>query len=351
MNYFTFILTLLLFSPILAAQDSDGPNLNDPEITAWTPSQSPVEDPLHDVFFYGEQLGWAYTYGTGILIHTRDGGQTWQVQHRFHGHESDYYFEQIQFTSERDGWLIGDYGYIYRTKDGGQSWQDLSPGFPGRLKGPKDTSANGVRVLYYGMYFRTGNEGFVSGQKFKQGERSFKEYVLNRTSDGGFSWHRPARALPAMMFDIQFPEDRTGFAVSKSRVWSTKDRGRNWTEKFSDNPVTNCGKLRGLFCFDMKRVLACSENGKILRTVDGGKNWKSIQVTSNRLRSLVFRDDLNGFAVGDKNKEDGVLHVSNDGGESWKTTPFDLPDLHRICLSPSKVWAVGKEGVIISRDR
>ncbi len=201
------------------------------------------------------------------------------------------------------------------------------------------------------MHFNSWKEGLLSGVQYKQDEPHFKEFLLSRTSDGGLSWHKPARYQPTMMLNMVFTDERTGFATSEDSVWKTRDRGRTWVRSFSDNPAFRVGQLRGLFCLNSKTVFACGFDGKVVRSTNGGNSWDVATVTTNRLRSLVFTDPNHGYAVGDKNKTDGVLYASNDGGATWRMLPFDLPNLHRLTLSPSRVWAVGKKGTIISRSR
>jgi photosystem II stability/assembly factor-like uncharacterized protein len=65
----------------------------------------------------------------GVLVHSRDAGQHWDV----------YRFEallpgQISFATARDGWLTGRFeeqpGSLLATHDGGQTWQQVRPLLP-----------------------------------------------------------------------------------------------------------------------------------------------------------------------------------------------------------------------------
>jgi photosystem II stability/assembly factor-like uncharacterized protein len=65
----------------------------------------------------------------GVLLHSRDAGQRWEV----------YRFEallpyQISFTTAADGWLTGRFeeqpGSLLATYDGGRTWQQVQPSIP-----------------------------------------------------------------------------------------------------------------------------------------------------------------------------------------------------------------------------
>jgi len=55
----------------------------------------------------------------GVLVHTRDGGQSWD-RVELQGEEPS--FDRVQFTDRANGWLVGRKN-IYRTEDGGKNWQ------------------------------------------------------------------------------------------------------------------------------------------------------------------------------------------------------------------------------------
>lgn len=88
----------------------------------WQQVATPVSVLLTKVFFLNEQLGWAVGHDASI-IHTQDGGQTWQVQ--MQSTEIEKPFLDILFTNENQGVAIGAYGLFYRTSDGGKHWQQV----------------------------------------------------------------------------------------------------------------------------------------------------------------------------------------------------------------------------------
>jgi len=95
----------------------------------WQRVSSLVHDGLHDVFFLNDSLGWAYTYGTGAVIHICDGGQNWEevqmTQNRL---------RSIAFIDEKVGFVVGDHnaedGVLYRSDEGGLTWEKCKTNYP-----------------------------------------------------------------------------------------------------------------------------------------------------------------------------------------------------------------------------
>ncbi|MCL1066957.1 YCF48-related protein [Shewanella olleyana] len=85
----------------------------------WKQISSPVISQLTKVFFLNEKQGWAVGHDATI-IHTEDGGLTWQVQ--FQSAEVEKPLLDILFFNEQEGIAVGAYGLFYRTADGGNEW-------------------------------------------------------------------------------------------------------------------------------------------------------------------------------------------------------------------------------------
>ena len=85
----------------------------------WKQISSPVISQLTKVFFLNDKQGWAVGHDATI-IHTDDGGLTWQVQ--FQSTEVEKPLLDILFFNEKEGIAVGAYGLFYRTSDGGKEW-------------------------------------------------------------------------------------------------------------------------------------------------------------------------------------------------------------------------------------
>ncbi|MFT5789439.1 MAG: photosystem II stability/assembly factor-like uncharacterized protein [Shewanella sp.] len=85
----------------------------------WQQVNTPTLAQLTKVFFVSEDIGWAVGHDATI-IHTQDGGLTWQLQ--MQSPEIEKPFLDLHFFDENNGIAIGAYGLFYRTNDGGKNW-------------------------------------------------------------------------------------------------------------------------------------------------------------------------------------------------------------------------------------
>jgi photosystem II stability/assembly factor-like uncharacterized protein len=109
-----------------------------------------------------------------------------------------------------------------------------------------------------------------------------------RTTDGGTTWQRVAVTPDQLDFrDIDAIDENTAYLLSigpgeASRIYKTTDAGATWTLQFkNENPKAF---LDAMSFWDANNglVFGDSIDGKfdILRTEDGGRNWKRIDTTS-----------------------------------------------------------------------
>jgi photosystem II stability/assembly factor-like uncharacterized protein len=111
-------------------------------------------------------------------------------------------------------------------------------------------------------------------------------------------------------------------------------------------PVVKVADIHSVHMYDENTGWAVGENGVILKTVDGGVNWVSVNPPVNALFNKVrFLDSAIGYVVGDG----GEILKSNDGGDSWlrlsSGTTENLNDI--FVLSSTNICAVGDNGTIL----
>jgi len=79
--------------------------------------------------------------------------------------------------------------------------------------------------------------------------------------------------------------------------------------------------LRGIHATSDRVAHVAATSGRIWKTTDGGKTWSlKLQAadTSMFLDAIVFRNDREGFALGDPMNGQFVILVTSDGGETWR---------------------------------
>ena len=85
--------------------------------------------------------------------------------------------------------------------------------------------------------------------------------------------------------------------------------------------------LFGVACLDKNEVIACGENGKILKTVDGGETWAvRFEKEGYDMIHVAFANEFVGYACGDScwwnsDNHKGVIVKTTDGGETWQELP------------------------------
>jgi photosystem II stability/assembly factor-like uncharacterized protein len=75
---------------------------------------------LFCIHFQNQQTGWVAGEG-GQVLHTGDGGQTWQIQ-KLPTAEA---IQSIAFTDDQRGLAGGGAGVLYRTADAGRNWTQI----------------------------------------------------------------------------------------------------------------------------------------------------------------------------------------------------------------------------------
>ncbi len=77
-----------------------------------------VEPNLNAVYFSSPEIGWVVGE-FGLVLNTRDGGQTWTSQ-RYGSDLPQLY--AVKFLDPLRGWTLGQAGKLIATRDGGQHW-------------------------------------------------------------------------------------------------------------------------------------------------------------------------------------------------------------------------------------
>jgi len=219
----------------------------------WQRTSAPVASSrTDDIWFLDADRGWAVN-SNGHILHTPDGGETWQRQFSASG----AYLRCVGFANERVGWVgsLTEPTRLFHTSDGGASWalvDNLPPdappaicglsivservvygsgtNFPDRPAGVVKTVDGGATwtamdlgehaTLLVDIFFRDEQRGWVVGGKadVPNPDREDVTPVVLFTEDGGQTWENRLAGADGELpkgewgWKIQFLDDEVGFA-------------------------------------------------------------------------------------------------------------------------------------------
>ncbi|SJZ83530.1 WD40/YVTN/BNR-like repeat-containing protein [Sediminibacterium ginsengisoli] len=111
---------------------------------------------------------------------------------------------------------------------------------------------------------------------------------------------------------------------SSGSVGRSTNGGSSWT--WITVPGYEKRDFRDIEAFDSSTaiIVAVAEPAVILKTTDGGLNWKKVYEDTAKgifLDAMDFKDSRNGVAIGDPiDGRQAYLATTTDGGNSWKKT-------------------------------
>jgi len=289
-----------------------------------------AHDDIFSLCFPAKNNGWACGRW-GTILHTSDGGKTWQRQNS----GIKFTLADIFFIDSKLEWAVGNEGTILHTVDGGLVWKkQISP----------------VDYYHTGVFFVTSQKGWISTDQ---------THILY-TDDGGRTWQVQFQDVEFRLKSISFSDAFNGWAVGEyGYIYHTDDGGKSWQHqggflRFNDETADIEG---GIFLFevlaiDAKTAWAMGLDGHVIRTEDGGKNWLKIEtnVPQTPLFCITYHE-AGHMAIGGR----GVFVVSKDSGLNWQkarvTPSIDYSWVYDIVIyDPERSIAAGAEGAIYNRD-
>jgi photosystem II stability/assembly factor-like uncharacterized protein len=245
---------------------------------SWMILQSGTNASLRSVHFIHPDTGWAVGGSSGLVLHTENGGDTWEVCEKvdFGGRP----VTEVYFLDSKKGWIAGN-AYLYTTTDGGETWSS-SLGFVENL---------GIPYLEYALtaqriYFQNDQTGYITATHGS----------VYRTTDGGEIWHRwvtGSQNTSEVFYSI-------GGGISK---------------------LLMVGRMHTMMEYDF-----------------GQQSWDSKygNVAMGNMRRIKMFNDGSAWALGSI----GLFHSYNNG-DTWEASIGDYRLYGMYFLSPTKAWVVG----------
>jgi photosystem II stability/assembly factor-like uncharacterized protein len=237
----------------------------------------------------------------------------------------------ITYYNKKLAMMVGANGMILRTKNGEDGWE--------KCVSPVNVLLRDVQPLNDSTWFIVGNNS-----------------TILKTKNFGVSWE-------VKHLDINIDATLTGISIlDKNKIVvvgvnNKNNKGiifRSFTggQSFSNSyEVENCKWLSDVEFVDANIGFVSGDNGKILRTIDGGDTWRNSPIDEPIwVNHILFLDHLHGYAACDK----GVILETSTGGAIWNhiKTPVNS-DLMGLCASFEKdiIYACGANGTLLFRWR
>ena len=253
----------------------------------------------------GEQVG---ENGVTSILHSIDGGTTWQLQASNIGEA-----KAIYFSDTSNGWVVGKGGLVMHTTDGGIHWNPVTN---------TGLTANSKCKT---LFFLDANHGWIGcGEEGTEGDGT--RFVL-ATKNGGASWSIQPTPVTNSIFSIS--------AWDANHVWFTSDYGQIAHYIAPKAISISAGGLNAALTTNEKETL---QNLVVTGTMDA----RDFKVLRDQLPVLANLDLSEATVVAYSGAEGTV-----EGNYSYpdNTTPrnalIDNTQLQRIAL-PNNLISIGR---------
>ncbi|NNF24067.1 MAG: hypothetical protein HKN63_04590 [Rhodobacteraceae bacterium] len=275
---------------------------------------------------------------TGVFRST-DGGQHWQKSAVTY---ADILGLQI-VPGQGDDYriLAGTYGSgIIVSEDGGESW----PYFNDMLNGPRSTAFSATRTEDGTTHLLSGTFGSLNRSRYPA------PWTVSRFDD--FPRLQGAYLAPTPL-SFAFHEDRAAAGETyafigmypHSILATTTGTGAMTTVLETGRPVRS---LAISDSFEADGILLAAEDGKILRSGDGGQTWSEVFAAPIGSIKLAIAAPLQDTSVVFAGSDKG-LFVSADQGRTWRE--MDMPAQSKKVLSLGVAPDFAQTGEIFVQTR
>jgi len=336
----------------------------------WTIQDSHVTTSLRGIHALDDRTAWAS--GTeGVVIHTKDGGATWQPCAIPKGAEK-LEFAAVQGSDESTALVMstgmGGLSRIYKTADGCRTWKLVftNPDAVGNFKDMHRVTESQFYLLgdpvdgkFSLFYSSDGGDNWFStddsGLEAEKGEYAFAAGPGSLVSVGPFLYFG-SRGPTSLLLHNTYPKcgaEATASSGGCPIAWAKSEvpltaKNANLTS-FSVGARTQVNMRTGNLVTLLVAVGASPTDASAAATsADGGKSWKAATLPpASGCSGLAYSSGL-WIAAGA-----GGTEVSRDDGQSWTTlqpAPGGPKDAGQKWISLSLPFAVGDSGRIGKLD-
>lgn len=259
----------------------------------WVGTKVSTSSALKNIFFPSFQIGYAVGMD-GTIVKTTNSGTTWEVKST--GGAS--ILEGVYFTNNQIGYVCGSLGLIAKTTNGGDNWF---------------TVYNGTNEGFQSIKFLDNNIGIAVANNG----------LILRTSDAGTTWNAITSGTTAYLKEISIYNSIMYVTGEQGKTLKSTDLGLTWTTLNS-----TWDSYEAICVTSENTIYLGGSYGRIKKSsLDSLNNlvWTTQLSNSNYwIRSIVFTDSLNGYAIfDDMNNAGGYIAKTTDAGNNWNITKFD----------------------------
>jgi len=262
---------------------------------------------LTDLYFINDLEGWISTWhpfsDTAAILHTSDGGETFDVQ------ITQYPTGAIHMLNSMEGFSGGKSGRTYRTIDGGTNWIPIGTiGVPLRdIIFPPQPYDTGYVCGDNGKIFKVHSSGVIS-MNSNAGTTNLSSITFPNISEGWVcggqvilhyssnTWNGDQSYPSGFYSSIYFTDNINGWAVGDNgKIIHTID-GLNWVTQTN----LNSNSLFNVFFLNNNEGWAVGVNGTVLHSLNSGTSWtvEGVGITDEFLSGIYFTSFTNGYVVG-----------------------------------------------------
>ena len=319
-----------------------------PNDTLYNVSGDTIVAGLMDLSFISENEGWLVTsngntQGGGAVLHTTDGGLSWQVSSVLTNCLA------IQMLNQNVGYAGGQSGIIWNTLDGGVTWnyhgtigntvtdiefppQPADTGYACGLNGTiYSVTSSGVSVMTSGV------NGDLSSLTFPvnsmEGWVCGLGSVIRRYT--GTTWVADQINITGGWNGIYFVDNQNGWIAGDNGAIKHTTDGSNWVAQTNPNPQNR--SLYSVFFLNSNEGWAVGGNGAVLYTTNGGTTWnvEASGLTTAFLTGVQFTSPTNGYITGNNKTLLKYTQLTSVEDEKEILTEFKLEQNYPSPFNPT----------------
>ncbi len=280
---------------------------------SWDNLNSGTSHNLTAVHFTHADTGYAVggdTWYLGIMLHTYDGGNNWQVDSI-----ANKQFFGIDFLPDGTGHIVGIDGYLFEQKP--DNWQFHRLPRWNILRGVDFYEAQrgvvvGGEAFSIGVIMTLGDNYATVATDTLDNQLESVTYsdektihavgygLILRSTDGGLTW-APSETTGDYFREVQFVNSRTGYIIGyNGTLLKTTDAGESWDRLRGGDQITVSDKpFLAMHFVDADRGYICGEGGLLWQTTNGGEDWAIVKDLPNVDFYDVFVIEDTGYLVGE----------------------------------------------------